>query len=294
MASERNLFETPQVKDSRDLRGLVVSVVDPLMEGRIAVIIPRVMPNSDPNMAQTKEKTNTVNKDILHNTELTGAVASTAKSSNQMWARPCRNASTGNFRVPYKGQTIYCYMEDGDPSKLYYKPYGPTLSGEVIAMDEVRASGDVFSPEKKPFIHVYDEFNDGTTIYYNENAENRELHCKFSNGFTASMESNPKAQRFELTTDLLYTFLIDQLNKKILTKCPNGHTMLIDAGEAPKISVTTASGHVILLDDSEKPGAYITTAGGHVVNVDDSAGTITATASTGGTVVIGNGKVMIN
>lgn len=293
MSSDRSLFEKPSIDDSRDLRGLVVNTTDPKMEGRIAVLIPRLMPNADPNMVQTKNKTSLVNKDILHNSELAGAVSSETKSSNQMWARPCPNA-VGNFRVPYKGTTVYCYFEDGDPSKLYYKPYGASLEGETIPMDGVRSSGDVFTPDKKPFVHVYDEFKDGSIIYYNENSASRELHVSMSNGFSASMESNPSSQRFDLLTDLGYRFTIDQLNKKVTIICPNGHIFEMDAGEAPKIYARTASGHNVLMDDSEKPGIVLTTAGGHIADLDDASGNITAKASTGGQIVIGQAKVNIN
>lgn len=293
MSKDRNAFESTGIKDSRKMRALVVERVDPNMEGRIGVVIPRLMPDADPNLAMAKSTDIPIDKDVVQNTELHGAINNKVSTKNFMWARPERNC-TGNFRVPYVGRTVTVYMEDGDPQKLYYTSSGPTLTGETIGMDEVKSSGDVYTPENKPNIHVMEEFKDGTTIYYNENKGTREYHIKFASGFEFSMADHSTANQIELTTTTGHTFVMDQKFKHIRLLTAGGHRVLMDDGnEAINVKVSTVGGHIVDMSDTNK-NILVKTTGGHKIDMTDEDAKISVVGSGGGKVIVDGVKVLIN
>lgn len=302
---DRTSLESPSVEDGRYMRALVVNRIDPRMEGRVAVLIPRLMPMEDSNLAKRTEKTSAIDTSSIQNTELKGAVSATVQTSNSLWARPICNG-TGNFRVPYVGKTIYVFMEDGDPSKLYYTFSNPTLSGEKIGLDAIRSTADVFTPDTLPNLHVLEEFLDGTTIYYNENSDTRELELRFSNNFRISMADHPTSQQIELLTDSGHTAVLDQLNKHIYIRTADGH--LVDIHDAEeRISITSTGGHSVHIHDAEQrisiasTGGHtmnmddagktvnINTSGGHTMNMNDGGGVIDINCSSGGTIRMDNG-----
>lgn len=290
MASDRKAYGQTAVDDSRPMRGLVVERIDPLMEGRIGVIIPRLMPGADPNMASPKETSSPISKDAIKNTELHDGISSSITSKNFLWARP-KMSTKGSYQVPYVGNTVSVYMEDGDPSKLYYDNAAPTLNGDAIPMDQVKASGDVWTPALKPNIHVFEEYKDGTIMYYNENEATREFEIKFSNGFMFSMADHATANQIEIITTTGHTIVLDQLNKKCYWKTAGGHMILLDDNGPAKIHVTTTGGHSVLMEDDK--GIIATTTKGHTANLDDTSGNITLKAHTGGTITLGQGKIAL-
>ena len=289
---EHGLYESNAMGDGSRIRAVVVSTIDPLMEGRVLVNIPRLIPDGDPAAAKEITKTTNVNADVLQNTEMVDAVSNNIESSNAMWARPLMIASN-DFCVPYQGSTIYVIMEDGDPNKLYYTKESPTLNGQTIGMDNVKASADVFTPSKKPLIKVLHEFKDGTTIYYNENPENREYEVKFPSGTSFSISDNEAASHIELITKNKFRIIADDTNKSIHLTTAGGHDVtLSDGGENGDsvISAKTSGGSTFTMTGD---GANINMLNSAGAKIDMAGAVITAEAG-GGKLVIGGGTVSIN
>lgn len=233
------------------MRGIVVDVDDPLLEGRVALHVPKMVTKYDPNKVMPSSRKQSTNTDLMQNDEFKDLVATEVETVNYIWFRP---KFQNCFMVPYVGQTVSCYFEDGDPQKPYYDAQNVTLNGEVIPMTKLKPSGDKYNANTKPLIHVMHEFHDGTIVYHDENAENKRFAITFKNNHSISINENSKENSIEIVTESGHVVVLDQKNGHITTK----------------------------------------TAGGHVVKMDDIAGTITTSASTGGKIVTGNGKVMIN
>lgn len=235
------------------MRALVIRNDDPTLEGRIGVLIPKLMPFEEPNLYKEVSRSEEIDKSCIINKEIHGLITPNVERVNYVWASPERSLKN-NYVVPYVGATVFVYMEDGDPNKLYYKQTRPTLNGERPKMKQVKAGQQLIDPAKKPLIHLIEEYMDGTTIYYNEDPDNREFEIKFSNGFGFSMRDNKQEKG---------------------------------------ISLTTKSGHHIHMDDKNK-GITMTSAGGHKVHMDDNGGKIDVMGSGGGKVIIKGGNVSIN
>lgn len=51
---EHGLYESNAMGDESRIRAVVVSTIDPLMEGRVLVNIPRLIPDGDPAAAKER------------------------------------------------------------------------------------------------------------------------------------------------------------------------------------------------------------------------------------------------
>jgi hypothetical protein len=299
---ERTPFEKPGVEDDRRMRAVVLNRVDPLMEGRVLVNIPRITPDGDPAAHKEIKRENTVNKDFLQNEELGDHIKSTVDSSNGIWARPLPEC---DFLVPYVGETIYVIMEDGDPSKVYYTKERPSLNGQTTAMSQVRVVADIITPDKRPNINILHEFKDGTTIYYNENEPSKEFHIKFPTGFEFSIQDNPENKNATISTQKGFKLVLDDLADSVRMETPKGmlarlddktnEVMINNQGSASKINMKDNN-----IEVSNKDGSKYTAKGG-VITVENSSGAkqtfngaVVTTEAGGGKITVGNGKVMIN
>jgi hypothetical protein len=240
--------------DTRDgMRALVIRNDDPTLQGRIGVLIPKLMPFEEPNMYKEVVREEDVETSCIINEEIHGLISKNVTRQNYIWASPERSI-TNNYRVPYVGTTVFVYMEDGDPQKLYYRQVRPTLDGERPRMKQVKAAPQTLDAKKKPWIHLIEEFQDGTTIYYNEDKDNREYEVKFSNGYALSIADNKNESAITLKTS-------------------SGHSMVMDTkGKAIKVK----------------------SSGGHSITMDDNGGKIDVIGSGGGKVIIKGSNVMIN
>ena len=253
---------------SRDgiLRGIVIDVNDPNLEGRIALNVPKFITKYDTSIKEKKSKKEFIEKENLLNPELKDFVRDDIENVNYIWFRPVFQNS---FKVPYVGQTVFCFFEDGDPNKPYYFPFGPSLNGEVTSMDKVKATSDLFDHDKKHLIHVIQEGKDGSIIYFNENASNKRFEVAFSNNHSFSINENESENSIHFVTSNGNLLVLDELNKHITVK--------------------TSGGHIIKLDDQNKV-CSLTTSGGHKINLDDGSGTVEISASSGGKIALGSGS----
>jgi hypothetical protein len=290
------------------MRGIVISTADPNLEGRVAVLIPKIAQKYDPSDVRKNERTISVSQDNLRNKEIGEMAAKSVSVVSHIWCRPkFRN----NFLVPYEGQSVYVEFEDGDPNKPYYDAQSPTLNGEVTPMTKLKATADRFDPDRKPLVHVMHEFRDGTIVYFNENGDNKRYEIAFKNGHSFSVNENGAENSIELVTESGHKVVLDQLNKHVTFRSAGGHRMHLHDDEQ-EIEVHTSGGHNFLLSDAESK-IETTTSGGHKINMDDAgasidiasaggntakfddnSGNITFKSATGGTMSMGGGKVNIN
>jgi hypothetical protein len=290
------------------MRGTVVSVDDPYLEGRVALHVPKMVTKHDPRNVSQTSRQQSLNTDIVQNEEFKDLISTSVETVNYIWFRPLFQHC---FRVPYVGTVVSCYFEDGDPQKPYYYPLAVSLNGEVTPMTKLKNPADKYEKDTKPFIHVLEEFKDGTIVYHNENKPNKRFAITFQNNHSISINENEKENSIELITESGHVIVLDQKNKHITAKTSEGHIVKLD-DVAKSISLTTIAGHKILMDDPNKVvsvttvGAHkvvmddankaikLNTTGGHIINMDDNAGMVTTTASSGGKIAVGNGKVQIN
>lgn len=233
------------IDTSRDMRAIVVSRVDPRMQGRIAVVIPSIMPGVDPIKPAMQKGKVSIEHDGLENKEISAGVSGDIGTSNYIWARPTMSFS-GNSRVPYEGSTVYVFFEDGDPSKVYYRPYAPTLSGDATDMETIGATTDQFTPANKPNIHVIDTFEDGTVLFYNENTGTREYGIKMKDGTTFSI-NNGENKAITLNTAGGFKLDINQTAQSINLSTPGGNIVDLNDGGGT-ISLTNSGGAKITLE----------------------------------------------
>ena len=307
-----------QIDKKDKMRGTVVGTDDPTMEGRIKVLIPKLMLKADPSLAIPTEEDRPIDNSIVANTGVKKIISSSVKLVNFVWARPVFN---NEYLVPYVGQTVYCFLEDGDPNKIYYEMSSPTLDGEVTPMEKVKNQANVFDPKKKPFIHVIKEFADGTIIYYDEN--DQRLAITYRNNHSISINNNEKDNHIELITNSNHKVILDQKNEFILLQSSKKHSIILD-DKNKKISANTTNGHSFMMDDIGKniitrttggntidmndtsKKIDIKTTGGHNISMDDTGKNISAITSGGQSIiqsdtsktisiqVAGGGSVVVN
>lgn len=253
---------------SRDglMRGVVVKNDDPTMEGRVALNVPKLITKYDPKKVAPLEAKERMDLSNLRNEEIVDAIPVAVSTANYIWFRPIFNNC---FLVPYVGQTVYCFFEDGDPNKPYYYPFEASLNGEIIPMSKLKATSDKFDSDKKPKIHVISEFKDGTIVYHNENTDNKRFAVTFKNNHSLSINENAEENSIELITESKHRVVLDQRNKQIIVK--------------------SSSGHMVLMDDLNKK-ILVQSVGGHKILLDDASGHVTMEASSGGVIKMGNGS----
>lgn len=276
---------------SRDglMRGIVVSNKDEMLEGRVALMVPKMINKYDPKKISAITIKESVSTSNMRNEEMTDLVPSEVSTSNHIWFRPVFN---NDFIVPYVGQVVYCFFEDGDPQKPYYYPQECSLNGEVIPMEKLKHSKDKFDADRKHKIHTIFEFHDGTIMYQNENKDHKRLAITFRNNHSISINENPDENSIEIITSSGHVIVCDDLKKNIIIKSSAGHSIILD-DPTKNVTVRTISGHTINMDDPSK-NVTVKTIGGHSISMDDPSSNIWLKASSGGKIRIGNGTVSIN
>ena len=282
-----NIGNLTEINTDGIMRGIVVSNEDDKLEGRVALLIPKLALKFDPNIVEKVSFTLNNNKNIVGNTAVTNFIKDNVESVNYIWARP----TAKNYMIPYVGEAVYCFMEDGDPNKVYWTRLKPTLDGEVTDMELVKNGSNKFDKARKPFIHVFEEFSDGTILYYDENENAKRLEAKFKSGFTINMNDTDTNKSTEVKTASGHNILMDDLAKSINIKTAGGHNILMSDNEKV-IRIKSSGGHSVSLDDSGKQ-INIKTAGGHNILLNDNGNVISATVSGGAKVLITNTSVLL-
>lgn len=269
------------------MRGVVVSNEDPKLEGRIALMIPKLALKFDINVQEQINFTLNNNKDIIGNSDIKTLMKDDIESINYIWARP----TDKRYMIPYKGDVVYCFMEDGDPNKVYWSNQYPTLDGDVTPMDLVKNGSNKFDKKKKPFIHVFEEFKDGTILYYDENENAKRLEVKYKSGFTINMNDTSNSKNIEAKTASGHFLLLDDIGKNIIVKTASGHIADFNDKEE-KINIRTKGGHNINLSDSGKQ-IIVKTTKGNTMLMNDNGDCITIQVAGGAKILITKTSILL-
>ena len=310
------------------MRGFIINNVDPKGDGKIAVIIPKLMPeesrNNNPKDFDTKAQ---INDSIIDNNENT--FNKDIQKVNFFWARPTfiietsekektvitpmvkssaqhqtveidttlnlstYNKNSGNYDIPRINTTVYVFFEDGDPQKCFYLPYAPTLDGEVIGMSFVESTDNINSMEKKVNIKVIKELHNGNVIYFDTNENENSFLIKFSNGHRIKIDNNENSSAIVLDTEYGHQVkLVDNSssNSKKNSKDSNNE----DGIESGKfIKIETPKKHHILLDDNDgKEKIHIHSMTNHQVLLDDVVNSVHVHTGSGSTIDMLQGDII--
>ena len=244
--------------DRKDrMRGTVIRIDDPMLEGRIGVMIPKLLLKENPNSLEPNKEDISLSSGHIKNTSINSNLVSSIASVNYIWVRPI---FLNEYMVPYIGQIVYCFFEDGDPNKPYYENNVATLNGSVTPMEKVKNTKNTFDKEAKPKIKVMHEFKDGTIVYYDENDNSKRFAITYKNNMSISINYNDKEKNIELITTSGHTVVLDDTNKNIRATTSGGHNLIMtDSGKS--ISMRSTGGASVVIADN---GDTITakTAGG--------------------------------
>lgn len=268
--------------DRKDkMRGTVIRIDDPMLEGRIAVMIPKILLKENPNSSEPKKDELNLSSDHIKNVSINGNLPSTISSVNYIWVRP---QFLNEYMVPYIGQVVYCFFEDGDPNKAYYETNIATLNGTVTPMEKVKNTKNTFDKETKPKIKVIKEFSDGTIIYYDENDNSKRFAITYKNNMSISINYNEKEKNIELVTTGKNLVILDDLNKSIRAVTGGGHTLNMSDNDK-SILVKTTGGHSMNMSDSGK-SIRVASTGGNTITIADGGNTVTTKSAGGGMCVV--------
>ena len=108
------------------MEGTVLDREDPNNQGRVGVFIPRVMgliPNSATKSTDMLQVTPTSERDDINSV----AGVATIKGINYLWAKRASRTGEnfGEWTIPPVGAVVFVFFLDGDPTQLYYLPFGP-------------------------------------------------------------------------------------------------------------------------------------------------------------------------
>jgi hypothetical protein len=197
------------------------------------------------------------------------------------------NPSAGSYGVPRVGTTIWVIFEDDDPLKLYYLPWGPSITGQVTPMQMVEQADNKASITRKPNIDVIREWHNGTCMYYDTNDDKNCFAIVFQNGHRLKFEFNSDASGIVLNTQGGHIVeIIDKSSREgddnpldyndqdgfnhghfIRLQTKKGHRVLLDDNDnAEKVHVRSYSGLQILLDDVCDE-AHVWTVGGSKIDM---------------------------
>jgi hypothetical protein len=144
------------------MEATVVSNNDPLGEGRVACVIPKVNPGSDPEATSLKKSPVALKPDIFANAT-PPTTGSTATTTNATWLRPAfqvfakdKKAAGGSYVVPTVGSKVEAFFVDEDPQKGYYRPATLTKPGDVIPGKNIpgAAKGHWGDKSKRPDVLI--------------------------------------------------------------------------------------------------------------------------------------------
>jgi phage baseplate assembly protein gpV len=190
------------IKPGANLHGLMEGIVldrdDPKKEGRVGVFISRVMgliPNSS-----SKEPGQLITSSTSKDDDSNAVSGQAALSSiNYLWAKRANRNGKSNFGewiIPTVGSSVFVFFLDGDPTQLYYLPFGPgdrnskpskaANVNEVVLHQTLSGSKIGFSNGGKDKFYV--ELPDGSGIIISPKEQTVEIMTKDSAAKVAMKE----------------------------------------------------------------------------------------------------------
>ena len=273
----RNLEEDMQQRDgletNNSFEGLIVGKVidnrDPLMEGRVKVFSPKLMPDKSYDEAPVKVNYTSRANNVI-NTNSFGNTTTELNEVNGLWARPTQLFesgdtnwnqkqslnNSGSLRIPRIGSQVFLYYLDGDPNKCYYLPLSPTINGQKISSQF--GSKNSNDPEKQCNIDIIRKYHNEMRIEADTN-ENE-------NSLTATVVRQENGKATEKTN--------------IIRICDNPNER--------QITIIQAMEHSVVINDNQ---IILTNSNGTSITVNpQSIDIIGDTNITGDLTVSGNGK----
>jgi hypothetical protein len=151
------------------MEAIVVEPADTLKEGRIAVVIPKIMPVLDPDSTEISKSPQVIMTTMFGNSD--APPITKVETSNAFWLRPAwpiYKEGGGQYIPPSKGSRVLCFFLDGDPGKGYYLPATLTRSGEATTgsnlVDESASTYASFLERHK--VHILHETPNGAIIAF--------------------------------------------------------------------------------------------------------------------------------
>lgn len=240
------------------MRGLVVSDTDNRMEGRISVLIPKIMPFSDPNMANETHESKIINSDHIYNEEVKSLLNNKEIiESNALDARPVttNGSGGGSLNTPRVGTWVYCFAEDGDPNKLYYTPFKPSNNGDKLDYTNAgNVAATLYNPEQRQNIKVIFEDNKGDFIlYYDETTKTFEgRNSEYNFTLVSDDTKDPVRNLFHLGFEKYgYEIKFDPTNGFNELRSRRGHMIrMVDA--EPQVENAYAMKSTTMTEDQKK------------------------------------------
>lgn len=212
------------------LRGVVVEDVDPEMNGKLGISIPRLMEGynakntSDtkiyPFMSGGNSGGNLYDPEFSDVKESTTAV----EVADYIWAMPAFPVAPSadakgisSFALPVKGQVVFCFMEDEDPQKLYWLPITPTLENEPITFQNMLITLSKKNdkvPEKFRNIIKIMQAPNGNVLGFDYNEDTNSFEITFSSGSSISIQENDQTKEIRLSNEE-NVIIMDKLHKKL-------------------------------------------------------------------------------
>ena len=282
-------------------RATVVNNVDPLGEGRVAVTIKELQPNTqeaeqptDPDKKvkldtsriankednQFQEEINKVNFIWVRPTGMRDNAPSERTATNEQVKgggfQPSKEGSTlknskynaggGAFKVPRIGSEIYVNFEDADPQKPTYSNETPSLVGQAPPMRNVESKGNSDSITKKVNIEIMSEGHNGSTMYFDRNEDKNNFVTKLDNGTRMKMEDNNNSSGF--TVDTAGGHALRMYDKAGSDGTDNANDNCSSLGSEKFISLSSSKAHHVTIDDTNDQ-IIIRTKKGHTLIISD-------------------------
>ena len=217
-------------------RAVVVSREDPLAEGRLAVWIPRLMP--DVPLSGKREETMEANPvpPSGYDPGSDATPSDTVALVNCLWARPAAPfardgaATSGSLAVPRRGEVVFVVFEDEDPRKPWWLPFGPVLTSDRLDMGFMADSADsVDDPVRRPNLRVDASLSNGNGMGWDENPDVNCWLVRFANGHQLRVRDSDDASLVEMATAGGHLVRLDDLEEWIEIRTANGnHAVLSD------------------------------------------------------------------
>lgn len=242
--------EASQVHDlhfSGFFKARVVNNVDDSGEGMLGLFIPSIMTELSNMTEEPTPKTHVISEPIFEN-HGDHQVSPQIKIDNYIWARPCAflvengsgsNGSGGRFRIPKNGSMVTVYFENEDPNRPYWMPFTSTVEGDAISGREIgkgmnlaNSSANWTDPAKKVNIDVIAEYDDGSVIVVDKNANSNSFALRWANGHTLSICHSSESGIY-LETQKGHIVYLDENSGEIRVRTHSGKAKitLSDSGD---------------------------------------------------------------
>jgi len=275
------------------MRGIVVNNVDPKGEGRVAIVIPKLMPYLDGSEAPTKTGTKTTNPKSLIDNDDENPYDTTIQAVNFFWARPtfALDYAPAEKTVTSDVSEIPSGAEEGTHQTV-------EIGGQLKETSYVQGTGTYKIPRIESTVFVLFEDGDPQKCYflpfsptlYGEVTPMANVES-FANRDTMQTKVNIHVLREWQNGNVLYADTNNDRNTFIL-KFANGHRLKLEFNaDSSVVTLNTQSGHQLKLvdkssavgddnpldandEDGVNHGTFVKleTSAGHFITMDDNAG----------------------